>query len=74
MTPPNRNRDNVFHERASVLEKQGYCGFKIAGIENKWDQIRVTAVNSAGRSATGSGETREEAYQNLIETIDYMLE
>ncbi len=69
-----RDHENVFHERISILKDQGYRGFTINKVQGEWDGVQVTATNGRGRSLTGSGETKEEAYKKLIEKIDQALE
>lgn len=69
-----QDRENVFHERISILKDQGYRGFKINKVEKEWDGVQVTAKNHNGRTVSGSGETNQEAYIKLIEKIDEALE
>lgn len=69
-----QERDNVFHERVSILRDQGYRGFTVNKVQKEWDGVQVTAKNHKGRTVTGSGETNEEAYAKLIEKIDLALE
>ena len=74
MSSRNDERDNVFHERASLLANEGYRGFKVTNIKKQWNGVKVTATNDSGKVASGSGETNEEAYQNLIDTIDLLVD
>lgn len=74
MNLQDQDRENVFHERVSILKDQGYRGFTISKIQSKWDGVQVTASNGMGRTLTGSGETKVEAFKKLIEMIDQTLE
>lgn len=74
MNLQDQDRENVFHERVSILKDQGYRGFTISKIQSEWDGVQVTARNGQGRTVTGSGETKVEAYQKLVEMIDQALE
>lgn len=67
-------RDNVIHERLSLLEREGYRGFKLKHSKKKWDGVSVTVTNSDGRTFTESGETTEEAAKKVIDKIDTILE
>lgn len=40
-------RDNILHERVSMLQKEGYRGFTLNNIKKKWDGVSVT-VKTAG--------------------------
>ncbi|SMO63488.1 hypothetical protein [Fodinibius sediminis] len=74
MSSEKRDRDNVFHERISILKEQGYCGFMIDNIKKHWDGIQVTVRNNSGETITASGETPEEAYSEIIDSIDLMTD
>lgn len=74
MSLQDQDRDNVFHERQKILAKRGYCGFKITGVKKQWGSAVVTAKDKNGRRVTGTGETMEEAYQQIIESIDLLLD
>lgn len=74
MNQQDDNRDNVFHERTSVLQEQGYRGFMVSGITQKWDNTLVRVKNKSGKTIEASGETKEEAYQNVIKKIDLLMD
>ncbi|MDR8394004.1 hypothetical protein NC796_22815 [Aliifodinibius sp. S!AR15-10] len=74
MPEQEQNRDNVFHERITILHEKGYRGFTISKIRKVWDGIEVTTRNHKGRTVTGRGETKEEACIKVIEGIDQALE
>lgn len=65
-----QDRENVFHERTSILRTKGYCGFTISGLERYWKGTKVTVRNAHGQKISGTGETIEEACQEIIDTID----
>lgn len=69
-----QNRENVFHERASILRDQGYRGFTISKTRKKWDGVQVTAKDRKGRTVKGTGETDMEAYSKIIDKIDLILD
>lgn len=68
------DRDNIFHERISILHDQGYRDFTVTKIKKKWDGVEVTVQNSSGQKITASGETNDEAYKKLIDRIDLLLD
>lgn len=74
MASQDRDRDNIFHERISILRDQGYRGFTVTSVKKEWDGVLVTARNNDGRTLSGAGDTNEEAYENLIDAIDRALE
>lgn len=74
MTTRKEDNDNVFHERANILREQGYQGFTVSNKRNKWDGVQVTVENSDGRTVSAWGETQEEAYTNVIDNIDRLLD
>ncbi|MGK7368593.1 MAG: hypothetical protein ACNS64_00155 [Candidatus Halalkalibacterium sp. M3_1C_030] len=67
-------RDNILHERVSMLQKEGYRGFTLKNIKKKWDGVSVTVKNSQGRTFTESGETTEEAGKKVIDKIDTLMD
>jgi hypothetical protein len=67
-------RDNILHERVSLLEKEGYRGFTLNKIQKKWDGVSVTVKDNDGRTFTESGETSEEASKKVIDKIDTLLD
>lgn len=74
MTSYQENHDNVFHERTKILVNKGYQGFTISSVKRNWDRVKVIASNHAGKTVTATGETNEEAYKKIIDSIDLFLE
>ena len=74
MARQDEGRDNILHERVSMLEKEGYRGFTLKHVKKKWDGVSVTVKNSSGRTFTESGETAEEAGKKIIDKIDTLLD
>lgn len=68
------NRENVFHERTTILKDQGYRGFTVTGLSQEWESTQVTVKNKSGKTIKASGETKEEAYQNVIKKIDLLMD
>ncbi len=66
--------DNVFHERINKLKDEGYRGFSVAGGQQKGEGFSVSAKNSKGLDLNAEGDTLDEAYESLIELIDYTLD
>lgn len=52
----------------------GYRGYQEKGSHQKGPVIEVTVVNAKGHSVTGTGETKEEAIEDIIEQIDRILD
>ncbi len=71
-------RDEVrstLQERVNLFREDGYRGFNpVAGAPKTDFTIRVTAENQSGHQLTADGETVDEAYENLIEMIDTMMD
>lgn len=67
-------RDNILHERVSMLEKEGYRGFSLKQSKKNWDGVSLTVKNSSGRTFTESGATSEEAAKKIIDKIDTLLD
>ncbi len=66
---------SVLQERVNLLKDQGYRGFKLVGGRSKSaDVVLVTVENGKGVQFTSEGETPDEAYENLIERIDMLLD
>lgn len=66
---------SVLQERVNLLKNKGYRGFKlVSGRSKSSDIIMVTVKNGKGVQFTSEGETPDEAYENLIERIDMMLD
>lgn len=74
MSLKDQDRENIFHERVSILKDQGYRGFSVSKINRKWDGVRVTVENGEGKTLSASGETIEEAYHSVIGSIDRFLD
>lgn len=68
------DRDNIFHERISVLKNLGYNGYTVTKEEQNWNGVQVTVENENGRKVSADGETIEEAYTKLIDNIDLSLD
>ncbi|MEX0944033.1 MAG: hypothetical protein WD513_02065 [Balneolaceae bacterium] len=66
---------SVLQERVNLLKDQGYRGFTTVGGRSKPAEIvQITAENEKGIQFTAEGETPDEAYENLIERIDLMMD
>jgi hypothetical protein len=70
----NTNRESNLQERVNILHKQGYRGFTVTGSNRKWDGVKVAVSNKEGKVLIAEGETPDEAYENVIELIDYTLD
>jgi len=68
------DRENVFHERTNILKEQGYRGFSVTSVAQEWESMRVTVKNKSGKTIKASGETKEEAFQNVIKKIDLLMD
>ncbi len=68
------NHEPVFHERIDILKDQGYRGFAITGVKQKWGGVEVVAENPSGKKLVADGETQEEAYKKVIDLIDLFLD
>lgn len=69
------DEEYIFHERATILKDQGYRGFSVSDMKiNEKGEFTVTVRNNSGRILTSSGETKEEAYEKAIDSIDLSLE
>ena len=68
-------RSSLLQERVNILKDQGYRGFHLTGGRGKLENaIEVKAENKKGISLMAQGDTVDEAYENLIERIDYWLD
>lgn len=66
---------SVLQERVNLFREEGYRGFNPEKGEPRSDfAIRVTAGNGQGHQLTAEGETLDEAYENLIEKIDTVMD
>lgn len=70
----NSHRDNAFHERASMLNKEAYRGFTVSKVRKQWDGVQLTVRNAKGLEVTASGENNEEAFAKVIDKIDLILD
>lgn len=62
-------------ERVNMLKDQGYRGFRLFGGTQQMEaSVQVHAKNKNGLMLNAKGDTLDEAYENLIETIDYTLD
>jgi len=67
-------RASSLQERINLLHDQGYRGFSPSGSKKKWDGVKVSVVDKNGKELTAEGETQDEAFENVIELIDYTLD
>lgn len=67
-------RESSLQERVNMLNRMGYRGFTVKSCNRKWDGVEVKVVNSSGKVFTAEGETVDEAYGNVIEEIDLLLD
>lgn len=74
MALEDEGRDNIIHERISMLHDNDYRGFSLSGVKKKWNDIVVTVKNSDGRALSESGETMEEASKKIIDKIDTLFD
>lgn len=66
---------SALQERVNLFREEGYRGFNpVSGKPRSDFAIRVTAENNNGHQLTAEGETLDEAYENLIEKIDAMMD
>ncbi|PWN08182.1 hypothetical protein [Rhodohalobacter mucosus] len=68
------DRESSLQERVNMLNRRGYRGFSVKSCNRKWDGVEVKVVNSSGKVFTAIGETVDEAYGNVIEEIDLLLD
>mgnify|MGYP001179511193 CR=1 FL=1 len=69
-----RGTESVFHERVNLLKDQGYRGFRVARGQERVGGVQVTVTNQKGRTLSAQGESMDEAYENMIELIDHLLD
>ena len=74
MATEEEGRDNIIHERVSMLHEEGYRGFSLSGVKKKLNDVVVTVKNSDGRTISESGETTEEASKKVIDKIDTLFD
>ncbi|TVQ66244.1 MAG: hypothetical protein EA360_06375 [Balneolaceae bacterium] len=68
-------RESVIQERVNLLREEGYRGFQLEGGRAKAENsVQVGALDVKGVRLTADGDTLDEAYENLIERIDYLLD
>jgi hypothetical protein len=67
-------RNSILQERINLLKKQGYRGYTISRTEQAWDGVKVTVEKPGGKKLSGEGETPDEAFENVIDVIDYTLD
>jgi len=67
-------QESNLHERVNKLKDEGYRGFNVKAGKEKAFGIEVTVVDKNGKQLTAEGETHDEAYENVIERIDYLLD
>jgi len=68
------DRQSSLQERVNMLNRMGYRGFSVKSCKRKWDGVEVKVVNSSGKVFSAEGETVDEAYGNVIEEIDLMMD
>lgn len=73
-TREQEERTTAIQERINLLNKKGYRGFKVIGRRMNWENVLVKAENKRGRILRAEGSTVDEAYENLIEMIDYSFD
>lgn len=74
MATEEEGRDNIIHERVSMLHEKGYRGFSLSGVKKKWNDVVVSVKNSDGQTISESGETTEEASKKVIDKIDTLFD
>jgi hypothetical protein len=67
-------QESVLQERINILKDKGYRGFTVDKGKSKFDGVKVSVKSSAGRELVSEGETLDEAFENMIELIDYTLD
>ncbi|HYW35750.1 MAG TPA: hypothetical protein VE868_10120 [Balneolaceae bacterium] len=55
------------------INKEGYGGFTITAVKKLWKRFKVTAKNGKGRTVTATGNSLEEAYQEIVENINNIV-
>lgn len=66
---------SVLQERVNMLKTNGYRGFRIMkGSQKPEYSFEVSASNSKGLRLIAVGDTLDEAYENLIERIDFTFD
>lgn len=69
------NRESVIQERVNLLKQMGYRGFHLKESHQKSGEVfEVEASNAKGVRIASDGDTLDEAYENLIDKIDYTLD
>jgi hypothetical protein len=69
------NRESVIQERVNLLKQMGYRGFHLRKSHQKNAEVfEVEASNAKEVRLEADGNTIDEAYENLIEKIDYTLD
>jgi len=69
------NRESAIQERVNLLKDHGYRGFQLKeGHQKAEESFELVAINKKGVILTSDGDTLTEAYENLIEKIDYTLD
>jgi len=67
-------QESNLQERVNKLKNEGYRGFNVQAGKEKAFGIEVTVVDKNGKQLAAEGETHDEAYENVIERIDYLLD
>ena len=67
-------RESTLQERVNRLNRMGYRGFTVKSCNRKWEGVEVKVVNSSGKVFTAEGENVDEAYRNVIDEIDLLID
>ena len=66
---------SALQERVNTLREQGYRGYSVTSGKGKVEgAVQVSATGKSGITLTATGDTVDEAYENLIEKIDVTLD
>ncbi|NBC65229.1 MAG: hypothetical protein GVY07_06120 [Bacteroidetes bacterium] len=69
------DRRSALQERVNIMKTAGYRGFQLFKSSQKPEySYEVSASNRKGLVIIAVGDTLDEAYENLIERIDFTLD
>lgn len=69
------DRRSALQERVNIMKTTGYRGFRLFKSSQKPEySYEVSASNRNGLVIIAVGDTLDEAYENLIERIDFTLD
>lgn len=74
MSVYDEDRGVIFNERIRLLREKKYRGFHVSEIHQDWDGVSVTVKNDQGTILKSSGETQEEAFRQVIDSIDQIMD